>query len=148
MKTIIEALYAIIAAAAPWATAVDIWNNQTDHFEEEQPIALPAIFIEVEVAEFDPEIGEMGVTMEFTLHLVVENYEESSSISGQGNLEGFGLADNLVFLLAAASICGEFNGWKVCGSTIAPKAWKREYRENITDFQLTYRLDASLCKIQ
>jgi hypothetical protein len=147
MKTLIEILYNIITAAAPWATAVDVWNEQTANWEEEQPVALPAIFIEIETGEFDNEIGEMNLTSEFTLHVVVENYEETSSISPKGGLAGFELADELLFGLSAESICGQIGSWKLCGSTLAPKSWKREYLGNITDFQLTYRLDAAFCKI-
>jgi hypothetical protein len=52
MKQVINALYQRITNQMSQIAYVDLWNNQLETLQEEVPIAFPAIFIELEIAEF------------------------------------------------------------------------------------------------
>lgn len=55
---------------------IDLWNEQTNHLEEDIPFLRPAIFVEIEPIQW-LETGKNSKkgTVNFTLHLVTDCYD-------------------------------------------------------------------------
>lgn len=97
---IIKAYTDLLAALSPLAYT-DLYYSQYLRWESEEPISLPAIFVEfVNIADLQTKHGcEAGITT-VNLHVVAENYAPTSSLANSREraeaLERiFGLTENL-----------------------------------------------------